>query len=235
MNQQGEPPSRRRKLGTVLLILWYAMSIVICTYSALKFLSETESSASGGNSLATLLRRVRSSSRMAVFSEHHNYTSLDHDFDWLWENDLLTPNGGYLTADKKTHNTDKLGISMFHQLHCLGMIREEMQHLHHVIEASRARGSAYAQIHQMARRHSDGVDLDSGRPAHHDEEHTMHCFDYLRQTMLCLADSTVERPGQLSDGKPYINGMGQRKCRNWELLYAASTRSDSEPMSDDEL
>lgn len=56
-----------------------------------------------------------------------------------------------------------------------------------------------------------------------------------RQTIRCLADSTIERPKLYPDGTPFIDGMGDRKCKNWDLLYGASTTSDDEPMMADDL
>ncbi|KAJ3497270.1 hypothetical protein NLG97_g2031 [Lecanicillium saksenae] len=202
-------------------------------------LSSSDYSTAPSRSLAALLRKLDSSSRIVDLIQNNTYTSLDHQFDRLWNEDMLPPNGGYLKTDKETNNTDMLGISMFHQLHCLGMIREEMQHLHQIINDLNTGGSGdmtTAKDHRRkGRRHSDGLDLDAGRPAHHDQKHTMHCFDYLRQTILRLADSTIERPKVFPDGTPYVDGQAQRRCKNWDILQGASANSDDEPISDDEL
>lgn len=55
------------------------------------------------------------------------------------------------------------------------------------------------------------------------------------QTLLCHADGTVEKPKVDDEGKPYINGGGERKCKNWELLYNAATDSDDTPFFTDDL
>lgn len=136
-----------------------------------------------GNSIAEFLQKLESSTRIMDFTENATFTSLDHQYDRLWDDHLIPSNGGYLTANKKTSNTDKLGISMFHQLHCLAMLREEMQNLHEVIDAA-AKGKSPAMHdheHQRGRRDGPVVDTDAGRAKHHDQKHTMHCFDYLRQ------------------------------------------------------
>lgn len=216
-----------------------------------------------GNSIAAFLQKLESSTRIMDFTENATFTSLDHQYDRLWDDHLIPNNGGYLTANKKTSNTDKLGISMFHQLHCLAMLREEMQNLHEVIDAA-AMGKSPAMHndeHQRGLRDGPVVDTDAGRVKHHDQKHTMHCFDYLRQvrriyqhykgawgrfrsrlthlnmkkTILCTADSTIERPKLTENGTPFIDGLGPRKCRDWDLWYAASAGSDDVPMVADDL
>ena len=45
-----------------------------------------------------------------------------------------------------------------------------------------------------------------------------HCFDYLRQALMCAADMTLEplRPHQAGT-KPGVNGWGmEHTCRHWD-------------------
>lgn len=181
MKSYSGPKSRRRNACTALFVVAVALSMGAFTFMLIGPLSGSQYPAGEGRSLAALLRKLDMSSRDVHFVQDNNYTSLDHKFDGLWHDDMLPPNGGYFPMDKETNNTDKLGISMFHQLHCLGMIREEMQHLHEIIDNLNAGGTGEVKSHHNSRRHNDGFDFDAGRPAHHDQGHTLHCFDYLRQ------------------------------------------------------
>ena len=226
---------KSRSSAALICVVFSLLVVGFCSFTYFLLSPLLEAAGPRPGIIASVIRELRESSREALFSEHHDYKSLDHARDRLWSDDLLTPNGGYFTVDHETNNTDKLGISMFHQLHCLSMIRDEMQRLHEVIGDGVTAGSAL-------RRHSH-VGVDVGSPGHDDLEHTMHCFDYLRQvrsksfvseadqkSLLCMADVTIEHPKQFEDGKPYIDGMGPRKCKNWDLLYAASIESDKQPL-----
>ncbi|KAK1245989.1 hypothetical protein MKX07_005058 [Trichoderma sp. CBMAI-0711] len=73
------------------------------------------------------------------------------------------------------HTLHRYGLSMFHQLHCLGMIRGAMQ------AALGIKGS-----HSVLRsRHTDeSVDMHPSDDDHGDPAHWLHCFDYLRQVRL---------------------------------------------------
>lgn len=50
-------------------------------------------------------------------------------------------------------------------------------------------------------------------------DHAFHCVDYLRQTIMCNADTMVEWEAQDADRNGHsghINGYGvPRQCRNW--------------------
>ena len=93
---------------------------------------------------------------------------------------------------------------MFHQLHCLGTIRNVIHTLSEGI------------IHQK--------DLLS---------HVEHCLDYVRQALMCAADTTVEWPafvredanGTVQSG---TDGNGiQHKCRDWDAVVNFALRERS--------
>lgn len=52
------------------------------------------------------------------------------------------------------------------------------------------------------------------------------------QSLLCHADATIEAD---DGGTGVAEGMGERQCRDWRILYEASTRSDDEPVLPDDL
>lgn len=86
--------------------------------------------------------------------------------DWIWKSQLLPPKGGFLWVE--TNGTDDIveiegwGITMFHALHCLQMIRE-------VFKST------------MSPEHASN----HGMPGHHhadnDPKHATHCISYLYQ------------------------------------------------------
>lgn len=91
-------------------------------------------------------------------------------------------------------------ISAFHQLHCLSILRDTI--------------GAY--------RHNK----DPKRDAH---GHTEHCLDYIRQALMCCADSTIEWPVlKQHDGHVHgdVNGYGvTHQCRDWDGLSAFAVQS----------
>lgn len=54
-------------------------------------------------------------------------------------------------------------------------------------------------------------------------DHTEHCFHYLRQGILCAADTTLEAGGtsmQLPNGDKVATGVGTvHTCRDWRQVY----------------
>ena len=79
-----------------------------------------------------------------TFTDNQQYTNLSSQFDHLWEEELLTKSGGFITDPSSSGHDGEpsyAGISMFHQLHCLSMIRmalkdsgERMPHLTHCLD-----------------------------------------------------------------------------------------------------
>ena len=58
-------------------------------------------------------------------------------------------------------------------------------------------------------------DFDFG---HERDDHTGHCFEYLRQSLLCSADSSIE---PVDNAAHDFLGWGfQRQCRNYDELKA---------------
>lgn len=77
------------------------------------------------------------------------------------------------------------GISMFHQMHCLQMIR--------------------------------GAVLDNQRA----NSHTRHCFNLMRQAILCAADTTLDPLDKVDDNSNVgADGVGVvHQCKDWEKVY----------------
>ncbi|KAF1986573.1 hypothetical protein K402DRAFT_315812, partial [Aulographum hederae CBS 113979] len=85
----------------------------------------------------------------------------------------------------------------FHQLHCLAGFRSAIQQL----QAGHAIG------------YDEATDVSEHRG------HIFHRFDYLRQAILCHADSNIET-SHISGGEWSLSGYDSpRVCRNWTKLY----------------
>ncbi|OJJ07031.1 hypothetical protein ASPVEDRAFT_88297 [Aspergillus versicolor CBS 583.65] len=104
--------------------------------------------------------------------------------------DALIPDGlGYIVHPDLSPNTTSV-VAVFHQLHCLYLIRR----------------SYYTSTPD-----SQGKDFDTGIDRH---PHVGHCFDYLRQSLLCSADSSLEPTNERVNGNPRWGF--DRQCRDYE-------------------
>lgn len=109
------------------------------------------------------------SETLLTFAEHDIYQSLTPAANTAWD-EILPPNGGFLYAADGKGERRVHGISMFHQLHCLQMLRGKIVRL---LDEVHAGGSNQGHTESLA---------DMGSKHHHDgdDEHWMHCLDYLR-------------------------------------------------------
>ncbi|KHN93756.1 uncharacterized protein MAM_08397 [Metarhizium album ARSEF 1941] len=216
------PKSTARKHTVFLLCLFSSLVVSFALFAYFMFLPLSQFTTrnhghhgrppkSGHGSHAPAhLAALEASSRVVEFVPHDEYRNLGHDHDALWQDDLLPPNGGYLTP-AQNGTAGRVRLAMFHQLHCLAAIRSEMQHLQDGGPSSPSPSPSSSEGPVLRRRHR-----------------ALACLDYLRQSLLCMADATTE-PAPQSD-EPDDDGMGERQCRDWNLLYQASARSDHEPV-----
>ena len=85
-------------------------------------------------------------------------------------------------------------ISVFHQLHHLYTIRPAF----------------------YAEQADQSEDLDLG---HSRKRHAGHCFEYLRQSILCAADSSIEpAAAKQRDDHEFLGWNVARQCRDYEQL-----------------
>ena len=89
-------------------------------------------------------------------------------------------------------------VSVFHQLHCLN-------HIRHYLKTTM----------QIAK--TPVVDEGMKAFLDHPDEHIAHCFDYLRQGLMCNADLTFEWPREEKDGARFaVDGWGvTHTCKDW--------------------
>ncbi|CAK96506.1 hypothetical protein AlacWU_09767 [Aspergillus niger] len=142
--------------------------------------------------------------------------ALPHDTDRSWESLLLPQNGGILKVRTDNNTITDYGISMFHQLHCLTVLRGLI-----FPESSQHHGASTSPSHS-------GDD-------HEDAVHWAHCFDYIAQAIICAADDTIEPPHPAinKDGNRIlvIDGIGHtHQCRDPEPLWRAIGDSGSNPV-----
>ncbi|KAI0546957.1 hypothetical protein F4679DRAFT_555928 [Xylaria curta] len=105
----------------------------------------------------------------------------------IW--DALIPNGlGYF---RDNYLAPKISIpTVFHQLHCLYVLRR-----------------AY---------YSQSIELEAFDFGKNRSHHASHCFDYLKQTITCASDSTVE-PKE-DDPNSFLGSGFPRQCRDFEAV-----------------
>ncbi|UNI23113.1 hypothetical protein JDV02_008951 [Purpureocillium takamizusanense] len=113
--------------------------------------------------------------------------------DKAW-NDLLPFGRGYVFVDNaaeyglepgiETEYGEIYSVALYHQMHCLGLVRRNFWRLVDGILNNRP-----------------GV-ADEAR-AEIQNSHTGHCFDYFRQSFECSADMTLEWPRTETDGRRY--------------------------------
>jgi hypothetical protein len=133
--------------------------------------------------------------------------------DEAWGNDLTPPGDGFvlipnpqdyaLPPGQPPAETDNVkgeiyDISVFHQLHCLNHVRTFL----FTLKAGMDYGTINETYDNML------------KPQ---EDHVYHCFDYIRQALMCNADLTVEWPRTEESGERVaVDGWGvTHQCKNW--------------------
>ncbi|KAL3422014.1 hypothetical protein PVAG01_06170, partial [Phlyctema vagabunda] len=146
------------------------------------------------------------------YSDFNNAPTPENNGLWM---DLLGPGMGFISIENPSKyglppgvrlrhsppNMQNFGISMYHQLHCLMMIRG---------------------LYWEALRGERNLKMISDEKLPDDIHHTNHCFDYLRQAIMCAGDMSIEGrapPDHIT--QDHINGMGQKHiCRSWDASRA---------------
>lgn len=91
----------------------------------------------------------------------------------------------------ETKHGEIYSVAMYHQIHCLGLLRRNYWNLTDAI----AKGNDTYMRDELDRQMHNS--------------HTGHCFDYLRQSIECSADMTLEWPKVGKDGKRFeVDGEG---------------------------
>jgi hypothetical protein len=119
-----------------------------------------------------------------TFSRRNEFYDLTPEGDANWTA-LLPPNGGFVSHQTKDGNYEMAGLTMFHQLHCLQMIRAAIQNLQ--VEGKDLEADLDLQengmIGDMGMEHNTKNKVKRHGP-HLDQEHWVHCLDYLMQVSI---------------------------------------------------
>lgn len=120
---------------------------------------------------------------MARFEHMQDLQDLGPRGDDIWDNQILPPRGGLLWArvndsglSDADDNTEGWGITMFHALHCLQMIREVFK------VAERREGECARE--ELRRGDDDGAHAHAHAHGHQHQDntkHATHCLSYLYQ------------------------------------------------------
>lgn len=134
-----------------------------------------------------------------------NTTFHGHNSSEAWES-LNAKGGGWITIPDgealglgppiRYNNKEGYGISVFHQLHCMAMM------------------------------HDTYIQLLAGNFSHtaSSSTHIEHCFDYIRQVLMCHADLSLEHRWHSPDEGPdndSVNGWDVvHQCRDWDAVVS---------------
>ncbi|KAI3554524.1 hypothetical protein CABS03_07786 [Colletotrichum abscissum] len=122
---------------------------------------------------------------------------------------LIPKEGGFFEHPAITSGVSCFAV--FHQIHCLDMLRLALYELHPGTKGNR-QNSSHATSHQ---KHS-GADSTTDANSSYDIYHVGHCFDLLRQAIMCRPDLTVEILEPEFGG---VTGFGTKhQCVNWQEL-----------------
>ncbi|CAI6277560.1 unnamed protein product [Periconia digitata] len=138
--------------------------------------------------------------------------------------DALIPLGrGFVELNSSHTDTDREGrycVSVFHQLHCLEMIRQGFYGAQMHTEKAKPTpvapdGGPVSPIPGDFHKHRPAPSK-PGSGAHHADSHMQHCFDYLRQALMCASDTSLE---ERSDEISGVKGWGTtHQCRDFESV-----------------
>ncbi|KAJ0165925.1 hypothetical protein CTA2_9444 [Colletotrichum tanaceti] len=122
---------------------------------------------------------------------------------------IFPKEGGFFRHPKLA--PQKSCMAVFHQLHCLDMLREALYEARPDLtnRTLTQNGSRSASSHPE---HDAANDRDHS----HDMYHIGHCFDLVRQSLMCKPDLTIEVPDPAVGG---VAGFGtEHQCVNWQQL-----------------
>ncbi|OHE94396.1 hypothetical protein CORC01_10324 [Colletotrichum orchidophilum] len=126
--------------------------------------------------------------------------------DKAWAS-LLPKEGGFFQHPALAPN--KSCIAVFHQLHCLDLIRQALYE---------ARPDIMEQVNNTSHPADHQADHDASPDHNHvkDMYHIGHCIDLVRQSIICRPDLTVEVGDPAVGG---VTGFGtEHQCVNWQEL-----------------
>ncbi|EMD84701.1 hypothetical protein COCC4DRAFT_77040 [Bipolaris maydis ATCC 48331] len=133
-----------------------------------------------------------------TFTKHRDLIAFDENTQKSW-NSIIGSEWWDMSWTDSSGQVVVRGLDMFHKLHCLIALREEFTKLS--LDSDRHLFFQGQKPESMAA-----------------ELHLGHCFDFLRQGILCAADSTLE---PLGPGYTETDGTGvSHQCYDWTVLMS---------------
>ncbi|KAG5993764.1 hypothetical protein E4U52_001681 [Claviceps spartinae] len=86
--------------------------------------------------------------------------------------------------------------------------------------AQNAMVSVYHQMHCLYRARKGYFVAAAGNASDVELGHLSHCWDYLRQSIMCSADTTLEWMGSTPDEDGTTGWGYQHKCRDWSAIFS---------------
>ncbi|CZT23732.1 uncharacterized protein RCC_09446 [Ramularia collo-cygni] len=182
----------------ILLVILAALCVGLVSFSAgllFGLQAQRTSSAKGSPGNAQAVPQVPVRTELKTFQLDTSFTSVPEHGKTEPAWDSLLPNGlGYVNNTELA--PDFSVVSVFHQLHCLYTLRR----------------AYYAEQSD----HDGLEDFDFGLERN---KHAGHCFEYLRQSLMCSADSSIE-PAHVkkTDGQEFLGWDVSRTCRSYDQL-----------------
>ncbi|KAM7192069.1 protein of unknown function (DUF3328) domain containing protein [Naviculisporaceae sp. PSN 640] len=105
-----------------------------------------------------------------------------------------------------TSKAEEYTIAMFHQLHCLAAVQSKMTRL-------------LEWYHETNDKEYLKFVLSQENMA---DDHVYHCIDYIRQSIMCSGDSTLEkaRVGEEGEVVRGVDGWDvTHQCRDWDTIF----------------
>ncbi|KAG6037210.1 hypothetical protein E4U19_002434 [Claviceps sp. Clav32 group G5] len=88
------------------------------------------------------------------------------------------------------------------------------------LTAQNAMVSVYHQMHCLYRARQGYFVAAAGNASDVELGHLSHCWDYLRQSIMCSADTTLEWMGSTPDEDGTTGWGYQHKCRDWSAVFS---------------
>ena len=127
--------------------------------------------------------------------------------------DLSDP---YTVALNRTHDGPGYMLSAFHQLHCL--VSQSTQSATHLYPTDRVFFLPKSYLVQHFQQGYGGTNL-TQEVAHH----SAHCFDYIRQALMCAGDTTLEGKTEAGPGWGSVH-----ECVDYDALLGWANEHSAE-------
>nr|A0A8J9WH54.1 RecName: Full=UstYa family oxidase phomYa; AltName: Full=Phomopsin biosynthesis cluster protein Ya [Diaporthe leptostromiformis]BDA39139.1 DUF3328 [Diaporthe leptostromiformis] len=221
-------PTRRDRRKGILYLVWFVFGVASGAL-LLKMLQDLPLLMTLDSSEAKLQSLLWMPTEIVVFQPNDLFASIPSPTsDRAWD-ELLGPSRGFVNFENPEEElglppgrpvpddpkSAVYGISMFHQLHCLIMIRE--------IYYGILLGEYNTTMFHVEMDNADGGADKDNHEHEHDRsgkafkiKHTKHCFDYLQQSIRCAGLMQVEMPQ--GPDRNIFDGYGSpHVCKRWDI------------------